>query len=143
MLVFLASLQGLLSAQARSTTEEADLLGVRGDLHFPLHARATNLDGSLPIYKNPNASIEDRVNDLLPRMTLQEKVAQLYVFAMSLEARCCPAHEYNVCRSQGDLDGWMNLTDPNDDTKAYNASGLVRTSNFQRCRDLTGKHLRR
>ena len=77
VLVFLASLQGLLSAQARSTTEEADLLGVRGDLHFPLYARATNLDGSLPIYKNPNASIEDRVNDLLPRMTLQEKVAQL------------------------------------------------------------------
>lgn len=31
-------------------------------------------------------------------------------------------------RIQCDLDGWMNLTDPNDDTKAYNASGLVRVS---------------
>ncbi|KAI0734869.1 glycoside hydrolase superfamily [Fomitopsis betulina] len=104
ILVCLASQQGSFSAQAWSTNEDPKLFGVRSDLHFPLHARATNLDASLPIYKNPNASIDDRVNDLLPRMTLQEKVAQLI---------------------QCDLDGWMNLTDPNDDTKAYNASGLV------------------
>lgn len=32
---------------------------------------------STPLYKNPKASIEARVNDLLPRMTLEEKVAQL------------------------------------------------------------------
>ena len=50
---------------------------VRGDLHFPLHARATNKDGSTPIYKNPHASIEDRVNDLLPRMSVEEKVSQM------------------------------------------------------------------
>lgn len=54
-------------------------LGVREGLHFTLESRATNEDGSLPIYKNPEASIEDRVNDLLPRMTLEEKVAQLSV----------------------------------------------------------------
>lgn len=48
-----------------------------GGTHFPLEARGTNSDGSLPIYKNPRASIEDRVNDLLPRMTVEEKVAQL------------------------------------------------------------------
>ena len=54
-----------------------NLFGVRDDLHFPLHARATNTDGSRPVYKNPTASIEDRVNDLLPRMTVQEKVSQL------------------------------------------------------------------
>ena len=29
------------------------------------------------IYKNPNYSIEDRVNDLIKRMTLEEKVMQL------------------------------------------------------------------
>ena len=46
-------------------------------LHFHLHARATNKDGSNPIYKNAKAKIEDRVADLLPRMTVQEKVAQL------------------------------------------------------------------
>ena len=31
----------------------------------------------LPAYKNPKLSIEDRVADLLPRMTLEEKVAQI------------------------------------------------------------------
>ena len=48
---------------------------------FPtrLISRAENSDGSLPIYKNPHASIEARVEDLLPRMTVEEKVAQMYV----------------------------------------------------------------
>ncbi|MGA9040320.1 MAG: CIA30 family protein [Terriglobales bacterium] len=31
----------------------------------------------LPKYRNPNLSIEDRVADLLPRMTLEEKVAEI------------------------------------------------------------------
>lgn len=53
--------------------------GVRDDLHLSVEARGSNLDDSLPIYKNPNASIEDRLSDLLPRMTVQEKVAQLRV----------------------------------------------------------------
>lgn len=30
-----------------------------------------------PLYKNPEAAIEERVEDLLGRMTLEEKVAQL------------------------------------------------------------------
>ena len=47
--------------------------------HFSLESRGTNVDGSVPLYKNPNADIEDRVNDLLPRMTLEEKVSQMYV----------------------------------------------------------------
>lgn len=47
------------------------------DLHFWLHARGQNKDRSTPLYKDPNASIEDRINDLLPRMTLEEKVSQL------------------------------------------------------------------
>ncbi|THH02237.1 hypothetical protein EW026_g637 [Hermanssonia centrifuga] len=76
---------------------------VRDDLHFPLHARATNNDGSLPVYKNSKSSIEDRVNDLLPRMTLDEKVAQLI---------------------QGDIDGWMDMSDPLDDTLVFNQTGL-------------------
>ncbi|EIW81674.1 glycoside hydrolase family 3 protein [Coniophora puteana RWD-64-598 SS2] len=78
-------------------------LSVRDELHFPLYARATNNDGSTPTYKNANASIEDRINDLLPRMTVEEKVAQLM---------------------QGDIDGWMNMSDPLDDTLTYNATGL-------------------
>src|SRR5574344_505977 len=37
-------------------------------------------DAKLPIYKNPKASIEQRVNDLLSRMTLEEKVGQMNQF---------------------------------------------------------------
>ncbi|TCD71921.1 hypothetical protein EIP91_000053 [Steccherinum ochraceum] len=74
-----------------------------GTTHFPLEARGTNNDGSLPTYKNPRASIEDRVNDLLPRMTIDEKVAQLI---------------------QGDINGWMNMNDPLDDTLTFNQTGL-------------------
>ncbi|KZS90856.1 glycoside hydrolase family 3 protein [Sistotremastrum niveocremeum HHB9708] len=56
------------------------------------------------IYKNPKAAVEDRVNDLLPRMTIQEKVAQII---------------------QGDMNGWMDFSNPLDDTLTYNASGLA------------------
>jgi beta-glucosidase len=31
----------------------------------------------LPVYKNPNLPVEERVEDLLPRMTLEEKIEQL------------------------------------------------------------------
>ena len=31
---------------------------------------------------------------------------------------------------QGDLDGWMNLNDPLDDTLTYNQTGLVRTTEY-------------
>ncbi|KAF8588906.1 glycoside hydrolase family 3 protein [Ramaria rubella] len=58
---------------------------------------------STPLYKNPNANIEDRVNDLLGRMSIEEKVAQII---------------------QGDIDGWMNTTDPLDDTLTFNQTGL-------------------
>jgi len=50
---------------------------VRDNLHFSVEARQFNKDGSIPTYKNPKASIEARVNDLLPRMTLEEKISQL------------------------------------------------------------------
>lgn len=53
--------------------------GVRDGLHFKIESRAVNIDGSVPTYKNPKASIEARINDLLPRMSLEEKVSQLYV----------------------------------------------------------------
>lgn len=67
---------------AADTTRMGSRFDVRDDLHFPLHARASNKDGSPPLYKNPNASIEDRVSDLLPRMTLEEKVAQMYAMVL-------------------------------------------------------------
>ncbi|ROV87419.1 hypothetical protein VMCG_10709 [Cytospora schulzeri] len=61
-------------------------------------ANAAGYNGSAPIYKNPNATIEDRVADLLGRMTIQDKTAQLV---------------------QGDISNWINVTDG-----TFNASGL-------------------
>ncbi|KAL4870592.1 hypothetical protein BDV12DRAFT_56130 [Aspergillus spectabilis] len=54
---------------------------------------------SSPLYKDPNAPIEDRVSDLLGRMTIEDKMGQLI---------------------QGDLTNWMNA-----ETGAFNYSGLV------------------
>ncbi|TLD26637.1 hypothetical protein PspLS_04624 [Pyricularia sp. CBS 133598] len=51
-----------------------------------------------PIYKNPNATIDDRVSDLLKRMTIEDKTAQLL---------------------QGDIRDYLNLTDA-----SFNATGL-------------------
>ncbi|KAK9478018.1 periplasmic beta-glucosidase [Lipomyces japonicus] len=53
----------------------------------------------VPVYKNPHASIDDRVSDLLSRMTLDEKIAQLV---------------------QGDISNWINTT-----TNVFNRTGLV------------------
>ncbi|KUI69638.1 Periplasmic beta-glucosidase [Cytospora mali] len=61
-------------------------------------ASAAGYNGSAPIYKNPNATIDDRVADLLGRMTIQDKTAQLV---------------------QGDISNWINVTDG-----SFNASGL-------------------
>jgi beta-glucosidase len=93
----------------------------RGDLHFPLHARGTNKDASLPTYKNPKADIEARVADLLPRMTIEEKVAQLYVLFLSDVEFITEKH----ISIQGDINMYMNMTDPLDNTHTYNATGLA------------------
>lgn len=53
---------------------------------------------STPLYKNANASVDDRVADLLSRMTIEDKAAQLV---------------------QGDISNWINTTDG-----SFNASGL-------------------
>lgn len=114
-LLFLAIVVGALNE---------DLSGVRDDLHFHLNARATNKDGSTPVYKDPTAAIEDRVNDLLPRMTIQEKMAQMCVLPVLRPVFLVIDITQSI---QGDMNGWMNFTDPLDDTLTYNASGLVRT----------------
>ena len=56
-------------------------------------------NGTVPIYKDPTASVDDRVADLLSRMTLADKTAQLI---------------------QGDISNWINTTD-----NSFNASGLA------------------
>lgn len=49
----------------------------QSSLTFAVDASTSTQSKKQPIYKNPKASIEDRVKDLLPRMSLEEKVAQL------------------------------------------------------------------
>lgn len=39
--------------------------------------KAAELNGQLPPYKNPKLSVEERVNDLIRRMTIEEKVNQM------------------------------------------------------------------
>lgn len=43
---------------------------------------------STPLYKNPKAPIEARVSDLLGRMTVQDKVSQMYVCIPALGVGC-------------------------------------------------------
>ncbi len=49
---------------------------------------------SLPPYKNPNLPIEQRVNDLVSRMTLEEKIGQMVNNTPAIERLGVPAHDY-------------------------------------------------
>lgn len=60
---------------------------------------ARRKDAANATYRNPSAPVEARVSDLLSRMTIEEKTAQLV---------------------QGDISNWINTT-----TNAFNYSGLV------------------
>jgi hypothetical protein len=84
-----------------STTRTASTTNTRSTTRTSTTTSTPKPSAGAPLYKNPNASIEDRVKDLLPRMTLEEKVAQLI---------------------QGDINGWMNMTDPADNTLTSDCS---------------------
>ena len=49
---------------------------------------------SIPTYKNPNLPIETRVNDLVSRMTLAEKVSQMMNAAPAIERLGIPAYDW-------------------------------------------------
>lgn len=72
------------------------LLAVAPASSYDLVRRQSAANGT---YKDPNASVDARVADLLSRMTIEEKTAQLV---------------------QGDFGNWINTT-----TNAFNQSGLV------------------
>lgn len=51
-----------------------------------------------PAYKNPNAPLDQRVRDLLVRMTLEEKVSQLMNDAPAIDRLGIPAYNWwNEC----------------------------------------------
>ncbi|KAF2136178.1 glycoside hydrolase family 3 protein [Aplosporella prunicola CBS 121167] len=62
-------------------------------------APSNGTTGTSPLYKDPSASVDDRVADLLSRMTIQDKTAQLL---------------------QGDITNFIN-----DTTNEFNYTGLV------------------
>jgi beta-glucosidase len=49
---------------------------------------------SVPPYKNPNLPIDVRVNDLVSRMTLDEKVHQMQNGAPAIERLGVPAYDW-------------------------------------------------
>ncbi|CAG8954644.1 hypothetical protein HYFRA_00004565 [Hymenoscyphus fraxineus] len=64
-----------------------------------IQAVSNNTNTTAALYKNPAASVDDRVADLMSRMTIEDKAAQLV---------------------QGDISNWVNTT--NND---FNATGLA------------------
>ncbi len=79
-----------------STTSTALLAGIAAASNPRRHSNPN--DTANAVYKNPKASVEDRVEDLLWRMTVQEKTSQLV---------------------QGDISNWINMTD-----NSFNLTGL-------------------
>ncbi|NIA31225.1 MAG: glucan 1,4-alpha-glucosidase [Actinobacteria bacterium] len=60
-------------------------------------SKKTNYE-KLPLYKNPNLSIDERVEDLVSRMTLKEKVSQMISDAAAIERLGIPKYNWwNEC----------------------------------------------
>ena len=72
-------------------------LSLFGTAALAVVAQASN-SSCTPVYKNPNATLDDRVSDLLKRMSTEEKMSQLI---------------------QGDIRNYLNITDGR-----FNESGL-------------------
>lgn len=51
-----------------------------------LLSRSSSSNSSLPLYRDPSACVDDRVEDLLSRMTLEEKVGQMFHMHMRIGA---------------------------------------------------------
>src|SRR5690554_6738829 len=48
---------------------------------------------TLPVFKDPNRTIDERVNDLISRLSLEEKISQMLYFSSALSSVGIP--EYN------------------------------------------------
>ncbi|HEX8888609.1 MAG TPA: glycoside hydrolase family 3 C-terminal domain-containing protein [Pyrinomonadaceae bacterium] len=55
---------------------------------------STRAQGQMPPYKNPSLPVEKRVDDLISRMTLEEKVSQMMNSAAAIERLGIPEYEW-------------------------------------------------
>src|SRR5438132_86572 len=60
----------------------------------PARAQTPPSKGSTPDYLNPRLPVERRVNDLVSRMTLEEKVSQMMNKAAAVERLGVPAYDW-------------------------------------------------
>jgi beta-glucosidase len=60
---------------------------------LPLHAQRSKMPQTLP-YMNPALPIEQRVDDLIHRMTLEEKVSQMRDYAAAIPRLGIPEYEW-------------------------------------------------
>lgn len=63
---------------------------------LPLLAESGVMPKDIPLYKQPGASIDMRVADLLSRMTLEEKVLQLSQYIVGLNTNVNNTGEVNT-----------------------------------------------
>jgi beta-glucosidase len=63
-------------------------------LVFAFPRNQTSGQEATPAYKNPSLPIEKRVDDLVSRMTLEEKVSQMMNAAAPVERLGIPAYEW-------------------------------------------------
>src|SRR5215510_704368 len=81
------------SIMTRSKSALAALLLL--SLGFVLYSPRSRADqGSQPPYKNPSLPIEKRVDDLVSRMTLEEKVSQMMNGAAGIERLGIPEYDW-------------------------------------------------
>jgi beta-glucosidase len=79
-------------------------------------AATAHNNSSKPKYKDPRIPVDERVKDLVSRMTVEKKAAQLLQGEQVMMLYYCSETDAHV----GDIGNWM---DPN--TGAFNQSGLV------------------
>jgi beta-glucosidase len=86
-------------------------------------ALSTGQAASTPLYKDASASVEDRVSDLLGRMTIEDKMAQLMQGSLMICSLCFYIVLFIdklIGLVAGDITNWMNST-----SGAFNYTGLV------------------
>jgi len=77
---------------------EAHVL-THGDVKF----RDLNKNGTLDVYEDKNASIEDRVNDLVAQMTLEEKAGTMFITMIGMTPEGEPLDKPLFSKNQLDL----------------------------------------